>query len=237
MEKRKEKEEAKRQLKLMKENAKKMKEERESQNSIVQKEKNVTMFTKLKNWILNPPSFVKDEKERLTASLASDWREIVIIDLIIFSFLLASIHQLAFVFGRGEITLTAILKAVGIDGAIWILSRAASKRIANGKGNFLTMSFLWIGILVFLALTTVVNTLFEIWDKTAYPGNIEFVLGDTDLVLFTKMIGSTFLAVIILFLTFVRAILNKNMEKSIEGIGLAEEKAEEKAKKGKKGKK
>lgn len=176
------------------------------------------MLTTIKRWILNPPKYMEKEKDRLRANISQDWREILVIDFIIVSFLLASIHQLAFVFGRGVITLVPVLKAIGIDGSIWILSRAVSKRLFAGRGNKLTQVFLWIGILIFVILTTIVNTLYELWDRSVPVGYVDFVIDSDILILFTKSVGSMFLAVIILFLTFVRAILHKNMEKSIVDI-------------------
>lgn len=182
--------------------------------------------------------------ERLRDSLDADYREILAVDLIIWLFLLASIPQIAYVLGRGEYTVISVLKALGIDGAVWLLSRAVAKRTANrfssvetpagdrggagssgvtgssgaadSSGVFWTRVMLWSGIVIFLILTTAMNTAFEFWEPTGIEGVIAYSVPRDRAVVYTHLMSSSFLAVIILFLSFTRTLLAKNFEQSYE---------------------
>lgn len=165
--------------------------------------------------------------ERLRDSLDADYREILAVDLIIWLFLLASIPQIAYVLGRGEYTVISVLKALGIDGAVWLLSRAVAKRTANRfssvkmppadqAGIFWTRVMLWSGIVIFLILTTAMNTAFEFWEPTGIEGVIAYSVPRDRAVVYTHLMSSSFLAVIILFLSFTRTLLAKNFEQSYE---------------------
>jgi hypothetical protein len=177
--------------------------------------------------ILNPPSYILDIKNNLRALLAQDYREILLTDLIIFFLLAASIRQITFVFSHGAMDVWSVAKAIGIDGAIWLLTRISSKRIftslSSKRSRFFQSVFLWTAIIVLLTIATTVNVLYEIWAPNAKVGSIRFFIDSDPLVLFTKMLSSSFLAFMILFLTFVRATLTKNMIDSFSDLKTAEE--------------
>lgn len=169
----------------------------------------------LKGWkkrLETPPAHVLDADKNRRMFIAQDWREILIVDVIIWFFLIASIHQLAFVFGRGDTSLFSYLKAIGTDGTIWLLSRGVAKRsLSNSYRRDWLHVLLWVGLVVFLAITTISNTLYELWDQTAPPGMIAFSEMSTGLILFTQILSSSFIALIILFLTFIRAKLRGSL--------------------------
>lgn len=197
------------------------------------------MIKKLATWvskkILNPPNYVLDVKNNFRALLAQDYREILLTEIIILFLLAASVQQMAFVFGRGQIDARALCKAIAIDGAIWLLSRLASKRVfsvaKSKRSRFFTQLFLWSGVFVLLAFATFLNSLYEIWNLRLRPGTIGFYIDQDPLVLTTKFLSSSFLAVMILFLTFVRATLTKNMIDSFSDLKAEEEREEKRVEK------
>lgn len=185
----------------------------------------------LKFW-LEPPDHALNQERNLKSALASDWREIIYIDVIIWMFLLASIHQVAFIFGRGNPEFFHYAKSGGLDAAIWILSRSIAKssllsdrlakilepyqrrlNISTGFNwsKYITLAVLWLGLIFFLSYTTTVNTMFELWDYRAPAGAIRYVTVTNKMELLTRLISSSPLAFIILFLTFVRMLSQKNM--------------------------
>ena len=198
-------------------------------------------------WWVEPPDHALNKNLSLRAALASDWREIIILDVIIWAFLLSSIHQVGFVFGKGNPSNFDYLKAFGLDAAIWIISKAIAKsyimsdrldvflspvrrryrdiddrsifhRIFDGVNwkRVRTQSVLWFGLLVFLFLTTSFNVVYEMWDHTGSTGDIRLISGDSDATVFIRYLSSVYLAFVIIFLTFVRMLLQKNMSSAFQ---------------------
>lgn len=200
-----------------------------------------------KKWwkkVLSPPDHIVDESTSIKSHLASSWRQIILVDVIIWVFLIASIQQLAFVFGRGELSFVAYAKAIGIDGSIWLLSRTIAMNYAHqavvkaGRGikavqsnNSMVRIVLWSGLLAFMAATTVVNVYYELWERSATPGEIVLQDAVDYSILAVQMLSSAFLAIIILFMTFVRALLQRDMKESFRDFKRAEIEAEELEKK------
>lgn len=169
------------------------------------------MIDWLKRFVLKPPAYLTDSRRRAQAAIAQDWREILLIDAVILFFLGASVHQIATEFGRGDPGIFDYLKALGIDGAIWILSRAVAKRVLVGDDRKGTKAVLWFGLIVFMLLTTAVNTMYEFRDPYAPEGSLIYSFNLEAMAITSKILASSFLAVIVLFLTFARMILAKNM--------------------------
>ena len=120
---------------------------------------------KLRKWWLTPPNSILNQNKNLKYSLASDWREIIYIDIIIWLFLLASVHQISYVFGRGVPGFFDYLKALGLDTAIWILSRAIARaHVLRGSVSMRdpVQIVLWSGLMIFLILTTMFNVIYEL---------------------------------------------------------------------------
>jgi hypothetical protein len=141
------------------------------------------------------------------------------------------------------------LKAIGIDGAIFFLSQAIAKRAlevftapkkatvgrprkdAPAAASVQSMAdrdsrratlFLWIGVSVFMVLTTTMNTLYEFWDTGASPGVIAYDGAGDFLVIMTKVLSSSFLAPVVIFMTFVASLLERQMVTGFYALKIAE---------------
>lgn len=214
------------------------------------------LYKTIKRKIDTPPAYLTNEARYHRVKLASTRREIIIVKGITWLFLIASIHQVAWIFSRGEPTLFNYLKAIGIDGAIFFLSQAIAKRalevftapkkatvgrprkdapaavsaqsMADRDSRRATL-FLWIGVSVFMVLTTVMNTLYEFWDTGAGTGVIAYNGSGGFLVILTKVLSSSFLAPVVIFMTFVASLLERQMVTGFYALKIAEAEEAKKA--------
>ena len=200
-----------------------------------------------KRWreLWSPPAHALDDAKSFRHYLAVDWREIILIDLTIWAFMIPSMTQMAYVFGDGYATFTSYSKAAGLDVVIWLLSRAVGRlsigaqqraaqasverltykrggRVAagvRGVRNYGTSIMLWTGLLVFIGITTAVNTLYE-FDNPGKPGMQYNIPYNIDLL--RMVLASSLLGFIILFLTFVRQLRHESMRNLYQSYKIAE---------------
>jgi len=184
------------------------------------------MFQKIKEFLLSPPKFLESKDQRLKSQIAQDWREIITIDVIIFAFLAVSVRNLAFVFGAGQLTFLSVVEAIAVEFSMWVMSRAVAKRVFAYENRFWTKLFLWLGILVFVGISTSVNVLYGMWDHSAESGIIKFITDDSALVVYTKHVAYAFLGVIIIFMSLVKGLLFPDITRAIEDMNAPIEIAE-----------
>lgn len=224
-----------------------------------------TVFRNLKKRIDTPPAYLLNEAKYHKTRLAHTRREILTVKAITWLFLIASIHQVAWIFSGGDPELWHYLKAIGVDGAIFFLSQAITKRAfevynvdpnqqkkrgrpskaeqaakANGvqsmaaKDRDRVTTVLWIGVACFMVSTTIMNTLYEFWAGDAASGFIAYNLDQGPLVILTKVLASSFLAPIVVFMTFVASLFERQMVTGLHALKAAEieeaKKSEERAK-------
>lgn len=162
---------------------------------------------KLYKQITKPPGIATDNsKQAYIKKVASEWREILLIDVIIIAFLIASIHQIAYFFEEGEPTKFTWLKAFGFDLAIVVFSRHVSRaKVLNEKAKGV-----WV-VLIFLMLITIICNVGYEWLQIKGEWGDGFIVTDT-LKNFKAIITSGSLAVIILGISVVRANIMKSFE-------------------------
>ena len=171
----------------------------------------VVILKKLGKWsrkfkkIFKPPKFLTDDSQSFyQKAIASEWRELIYIDLIIIIFLLASAHQLAYFFEGGDPGFWSWLKAIGFDGAIALFSRNVSRAVVLGESATAT----WWALSILMAITVAANVGYEWLIETGQWGD-DYIVEDT-LKNARALLISGSLSIIILGISAVRAMVAKS---------------------------
>lgn len=183
------------------------------------------VFKKLKQRILTPPQHLLQESKSQKAQLAADWRYLLLLDLLIWAFLLPSISHLAFIFGWGEPGVVNYIQALAFDYGIWFFIRSISRRLVDNykiklqfskasgkllkslekpKNDWLVLSVLWGCLMILVVISTSLNVLYELWDTN-------FQMRESFVTLYARTSGSGMLVIMVVLLSFVRALQEKSM--------------------------
>ena len=152
-----------------------------------------------------PPRFLTEDSQVFyQKQIASEWRELIFIDVIIIVFLLASEHQLAYFFEGGQPGFWSWLKAIGFDGAIALFSRNVSRAVVLGESAKAT----WWALSILMVITVAANVGYEWLIETGGWGD-RYVVRDT-LKNVRALLISGSLSIIILGISAVRAMVAKS---------------------------
>ena len=168
------------------------------------------MLKKIKNFlkkIWEPPALTNNWKTIHKKKMASEWRELLLIDIIIIAFMIASMQQLAVFFAKGEPTIWAWLKSAAFDGAILLFSRNVSRAYVLGEKARGT----WFA-LVFLALITVFANIGYEWFVEEGGIGDKYILKDWILNIRAALVSGS-LPLIVVFMSTVRALAAISFEK------------------------
>lgn len=155
-----------------------------------------------------PGKFVTEStRKSLQRQITSEYREIILVDLLIIIFLAASAHQLACYFeGNLEPSFWSWVKAVGFDGAIALFSRNVSRAVVLRESARAT----WWSLIFLMIITVFANLGYE---HLKYTGGIGEDYIDYDLIRNIRgALISGSLAIIILGISAVRALAAKSFE-------------------------
>lgn len=167
----------------------------------------IDTIKKLYRQIVKPPRVATDnQKQEYIRKISAEWREILLIDVIILSFLVASAHQLAYFFEGGEPGVFSWIKAIGFDGAIALFSRHVSRaKVLNEKARGV-----WFVLIILMAITVACNMGYE-WLKETGEISENAIVRDR-VKNIKALIVSGSLAIIILGISSVRATIMKSFE-------------------------